>query len=60
MWFYAAIRTFMGVHRFAPIIAVIGDCGWLPGLYRHQIEVLRYWNRIISMKNSRLTKMIFR
>ena len=54
-----AICTFMGVHRFAPIIAVIGDCGWLPSLYRHQIEVLRYWNRLISMKNSRLTKIIF-
>ena len=70
VWFFAdttkisqvqnlAIHTFMGVHRFAPIIAVIGDCGWLPSLYRHQIEVLRYWNRLISMKNSRLAKMIF-
>ena len=29
-----AARCFLGVHKFAPILAVQGDMGWLPGSIR--------------------------
>ena len=29
-----AIRYFLGVHRFTPILAIVGDSGWLPSQYR--------------------------
>ena len=54
-----AIRVFMGIHRFAPIPGFIGDMGWLPLRYTRQIELLRYWNKLIKMDNDRLTKKNF-
>ena len=33
--------------------------GWLPLRYTRQIELLRYWNKLIKMNNDRLTKKIF-
>jgi len=29
-----AMRCFLGVHRFTPILAMVGDTGWLPSVYR--------------------------
>ena len=49
----------MGVHKFAPIPAIEGDVGWLPTYYRHKLEIIRLWNRLILMDNSRLAKKIF-
>ena len=49
----------MGVHKFAPIPAIEGDVGWLPTYYRHELEIIRLWNRLILMDNSRLAKKIF-
>ena len=54
-----AMRFFMGVHRYAPITALIGDINWLPCLYRHWLNIVRFWNRLIRMDNNRLTKAMF-
>ncbi len=42
-----AIRYYMGVHRFAPTLAITGDIGWIPSTYRRWISMIRYWNRLI-------------
>ena len=54
-----AIRYFLGVHRFTPILAINGDMGWPLSLHRRWINMLRLWNRLIDMDNNRLTKKIF-
>ena len=54
-----ATKTFLGVHKFAPNPGVLGDMGWTPSCIRRKICLLRYWNRLINMNNSRLTKCIF-
>ena len=54
-----AMRVCLGVHRFAPINGLIGDKGWLPLNHMRQIELIRYWNRLINMDNDKLTKKIF-
>ena len=54
-----ALRFYIGVHKFAPIPAIEGDVGWLPTYYRHKLEIIRLWNRLILMDNSRLAKKIF-
>ena len=49
----------MGVHRFAPIVGMRGDFGWICTKYtcrKHQL-MLRFWNRL--MDANRLTKHIF-
>mgnify|MGYP000571874639 CR=1 FL=1 len=56
---HRAIRYFLGVHRFAPIDAITGDVGWLPCQYRRWINIARYWNRLVSMNQNRLTKCLF-
>ena len=36
-----AIRYCLGVHRFAPILAIHGDIGWIPSQYRLWINMVR-------------------
>ncbi|VDH98618.1 Hypothetical predicted protein [Mytilus galloprovincialis] len=54
-----AIRYYLGVHRFAPILAIHGDIGWIPSQYRRWINMVRYWNRLIRFDNNRITKLAF-
>ena len=54
-----AIRDFLGVHRFTPILAISGDMGWPISLHRRWINMLRLWNPLVSMGDDRLTKTIF-
>ena len=53
------MRLFLGVHRFAPTAGVVGDMGWLSLKYRRCIAMLRLWNPLIAMNESRITKRIF-
>ena len=55
-----AIRYFLGVHRFAPTAAIVGESGWLPCVYRRWTNILWYWNRLITLDDQRITKIAFR
>ena len=50
---------YLDVHRFGPQAQIIGDIGWCHGSIRKKVTVLRYWNRLMKMDNSRLTKAVF-
>ncbi|XP_063446895.1 uncharacterized protein LOC134726422 [Mytilus trossulus] len=57
-----AIRYFLGVHKFAPKLAINGDFGWLPSKERrwcNMDRMVRYWNRLMDMDNSRRCKRVF-
>ena len=54
-----AMRYFMGVHKFAPNLSVIGDMGWWPSTIRHKIDMLKLWNKLIHMDDMRLMKSVF-
>ena len=54
-----AMRIFLGVHRLAPVAGLEGDMAWLSPQYRRWLNMLRYWNRMITMDSSRLTKKLF-
>ena len=54
-----AIRYFLGGHRFAPLLAINGDVGWLPSIYRRWLNIIRFWNRLNTLDNQRLTKLVF-
>lgn len=56
---YRAARYFMGVHRFAPIESLLGDMGWSSSKTRHNSLILRFWNRLCVLNESRLTKKVF-
>ena len=54
-----AMRYFLGVHRFAPTLAMTGDTGWIPSMYRRWTSMLRYWSRILNVGGDRLLRRIF-
>ena len=56
---HRAARSFLGVHRFTPTLALEGDMGWLIPKYRRWSQMLRLWNRLVSMPDDRVTKQIF-
>ena len=53
-----AIRYFLGVHRFTPILAINGEMGWTLSIHRRWVNMIRLWNRLISMDDNRLTKCV--
>ncbi|XP_048743557.2 uncharacterized protein LOC125656974 [Ostrea edulis] len=54
-----AIRYFLGVHRFAPLLAIYGDTGWIPSQYRRWINMIRFWNRVLLFDSERITRKVF-
>ena len=54
-----AIRFYLGVHKYAPNLAINGDVGWISSRARRKVEMLRYWNRIMKMDADCLTKKVF-
>ena len=54
-----AMRVFLGVNRNAPILSMIGDLEWVPQSISKTLCLLRFWNRLTKMENTRLTKYVF-
>ena len=54
-----ALRSFLGVHRFASTAAVSGDTGWIPPVVRRHVAMVALWCRLLQMDESRLTKRVF-
>ena len=44
-----AIRIYLGVHKFAPTLALQGDMGWMLTENRQCLSVLRFWNRLLKL-----------
>ena len=53
------MRNFLGVYKYAPTAGVKGELGWVRPLIRRKIEILRFWNRILSLDDSRLPRQIY-
>ena len=54
-----AIRSYLGVHRYASKVVLNGDTGWIPDIVRRKLEIIRLWFRLGMMDNNRITKKIF-
>ena len=54
-----AIRYFLGVHSKSPLLSLEGDMGWENLQSRRHINMVKYWNRMVNMSNTRLTKCVF-
>ena len=54
-----ASRIYLGVPRFAPVLGLQGDLGWLSCRTRRKLNMARYWNRLVNMDNTRITKRVF-
>ena len=54
-----AVRFFLGIHKFAPLLGVEGEVAWVPSLLRRHRSMISFWNRMLDMSDDRLTKIIF-
>ena len=54
-----AMRYYLGVHKFVPILGLEGETGWMPTKLQRYKWILSFWNRMIKMDENRLTKIVF-
>ena len=52
------MRGFLGLHKFVPNPALRGDMGWNSTNLKRKLCLLRLYNRIISMDDQRLPKIV--
>ena len=50
------MRYYPGVHIFVPVTALIGDTGWLPSILRQWLTIIRFWNRLLQIDDTRIIK----
>ena len=48
-----AMRYYSGVHNLTPPPALYGEMGWSAVKYRHHVQILRFWNRLIKTTGHR-------
>ncbi len=56
---YKALRFYLGVHKYTPILGLLGDTGWLPSEYDRWLQMLRFWNHLINLNDDRIIKSVF-
>ncbi len=54
-----ALRFYLRVHPKTPLLALEGGMGWIHPNVRIHTEMLRFWNRVLNMDESRLTRKMF-
>ena len=54
-----ASRYFLGVGKYTPNTAVLGDMGWDFPKQRIGVSIARLWCRLTNLNNSRLNKRVF-
>jgi uncharacterized protein YeaO (DUF488 family) len=54
-----ACRFFLGVGRYTPTHAVMGDMGWTSTEHRQWVAVSRVWCRLVNMSGDRVNKAVF-
>ena len=54
-----AIRAFLGLPKNSCNVGVLSEVDWLLPEYRTQCKMIRQYNRMLLMDNSRLTKQVY-
>ena len=54
-----AMRCYLRINKYAPTVRIEGDMWWTTPSTRRKLEMLRFWNRVVSLEDSRLPKQIY-
>jgi hypothetical protein len=54
-----ALRYFLGVHKYAPLLGILGDIGWYTPIERRCLKMVKFWNHIVNMDISRIPQRLF-
>ena len=53
------IRSYLGVGKFTPVAALMGETAWDTPTVRHKIAKIKLWLHLQFLPESRLTKRVF-
>jgi hypothetical protein len=53
------LRSVLGVRTGTPNVAVLGELGRFPVAHTATLAICRFWNRLVAMPDTRLTKQAF-
>src|SRR6476646_10284411 len=53
------LRSVLGVRAGTPNAAVLGELGRFPVAHTATLAICRFWNRLVAMPDTRLTKQAF-
>ena len=56
---FKLIRNFLGLNRNVPLDALIGEMGWKPISCLTKITCIKFWKRLHTLHNNRITKAVF-
>lgn len=54
-----AMRFYLGVHKFAPTLGMLGDLGWIPIKFSQYTCMINFWNRLVQCPQNRLLYKVF-
>ena len=52
-------RYFVGVHKYTPLLSIIGEILWELSENRRKFKIIKFWNKMINMNRDRLPKYLF-
>ena len=56
---YRAMRYYCGLPRSTSICGMEGDFGWLPGIIKRDVLVIKFYNHVIHKVSSNVTRQVF-
>ena len=54
-----AMRFYLGVHKLTPLSALYGEMDWIAVKYRHYLNTFGFWNRMLKLPNTSITRHVF-
>ena len=51
---FRALRFYLGVHKTTSLLYLTGEAGWIPGIVKRDLNVIRVYNELVQMPSSRL------
>ena len=54
------MRFYLGVHKFAPVATIKLEMDWLDCKYTRWLNMIRLFNRISAMDDTRLPKIVYK
>ncbi len=54
-----AIHFYLGLHKFTPIAALRSEVRWYSARCKQWSNMVKHWNRLVNMSQSRLTSNLF-
>jgi hypothetical protein len=55
---FRALRYYFGVNKYTPILGIAGEAGWTLPFYRRCVNMIKLWNKLLALDETRLPKIV--